>query len=125
MKKLLLSILLVISFCANAQFWTEKATGFTTPSRGLYSISIVDANTVWAEAYNYDGLFEDTTIKEFTKSTDGGNTWTPGTIDLGLDTNELGISSITATSPTTAWVSATNGATQLGGIWKTLDGGVT
>lgn len=125
MKKLLLSILLVISFCANAQFWTEKATGFTTPGRGLYSISIVDANTVWAEAYNYDGLFEDTTIKEFTKSTDGGNTWTPGTIDLGLDTNELGISSITATSATTAWVSATTGATQLGGIWKTVDGGVT
>jgi photosystem II stability/assembly factor-like uncharacterized protein len=125
MKKLLLSILLVVSTSANAQFWIEKATGFTTPARGLYSISIVDANVVWAEAYNYDGLFEDTTIKEFTKSTDGGNTWTPGTIDLGLDTNELGISSITATSPTTAWVSATTGATQLGGIWKTLDGGVT
>ena len=125
MKKLLLSTLLVISFSANAQFWTEKATGFTAPDRGLYSISIVDANTVWAEAHNYDGQTEDTTIKEFTKSTDGGNTWTPGTIDLGLDTNELGISSITATSPTTAWVSATTGATQLGGIWKTLDGGVT
>ena len=123
MKRILLTILLICSFLVNAQFWNEKATGFTTPSRGLYSISIVDANTVWAEAYNYDGLIEDTTIKEFTKSTDGGNTWTPGTIDLGLDTNELRISSITATSPTTAWVSAITGATQLGGIWKTTDGG--
>jgi photosystem II stability/assembly factor-like uncharacterized protein len=126
MKRILLTILLISSFLVNAQFWTEKATGFTTPARGLYSISIVDANTVWAEAYNYDGSIEDTTIKEFTKSTDGGNTWTPGTIDLGLDTNELGISSITATSPTAAWISATQlGTTQLGGIWKTVDGGVT
>jgi photosystem II stability/assembly factor-like uncharacterized protein len=126
MKKLLLSILLVVSISANAQqFWTEKATGFDTAARGLYSISIVDANVVWAEAYNYDGLYEDTTIKEFTKSTDGGNNWTSGTIYLGADTNELGISSITATSETTAWVSATTGDTQLGGIWKTVDGGVT
>ena len=125
MKKSLLLTLLVISFGANAQFWTEKATGFTTPDRGIYSISIVDANSVWAVASNYNGSIEDTTIKEFTKSTDSGNTWTPGIIDLGVATNELGISSITAVSATTAWVSVSPGNTQLGGIWKTIDGGVT
>jgi hypothetical protein len=128
MKKLLLSTLLVISFSANAQFWTEKATGFTTPARGLYSISIVDANVVWALGSDSTTDPVDLTIKEFTKSIDGGNMWTPGTIDLGIDTNELGISSITAVSQTTAWVSAypdTFNTTQVGGIWKTVDGGVT
>jgi hypothetical protein len=127
MKKLLLSILLVVSISANAQFWAEKATGFTTPGRGLYSISIVDANVVWALGSDNTTDPADLTIKEFTKSTDGGNTWTPGTMDLGIATNELGISSITATSSTTAWVSAypdTFGTSQVGGIWKTVDGGV-
>jgi photosystem II stability/assembly factor-like uncharacterized protein len=127
MKKLLLSILLVVSISANAQFWTEKATGFTTPARGLYSISIVDANVVWALASDSTIDPVDLTIKEFTTSTDGGNTWTPGTMDLGAATNELGTSSITATSSTTAWVSVypdTFGTIQVGGIWKTVDGGV-
>jgi photosystem II stability/assembly factor-like uncharacterized protein len=125
MKKLLLSTLLVISFSANAQFWTEKATGFNTPARGLYSISIVDANVVWALGSDSTTDPVDVTIKEFTKSTDGGNTWTPGTIDLGVATNELGTSSITAVSATTAWVSVYPSATQVGGIWKTVDGGLT
>jgi len=120
MKKILLTILSVISLSANAQFWTEKATGFTTPARGLYSISIVDANVVWALGSDSTTDPVDVTIKEFTKSTDGGNTWTPGTIDLGVDTNELGTSSITAVSATTAWVSVYPGATQVGGFGKLL-----
>lgn len=127
MKKLLLSTLLIISFSANAQFWSEKATGFTTPGRGLYSISIVDVSSVWALASDSNVDPVDLTIKEFTLSTDGGNTWTPGTIDLGVATNELGISSITAVSTTTAWVTAypdAPGTTQVGGIWKTVDSGV-
>lgn len=128
MKKILLSVLLISSIVANAQFWTEKATGFATPARGLYSISIVDASVVWALAGNSTTVPVDLTIKEFTLSTDGGNTWIPGTIDLGSATNELGIASITAVSSTIAWVSAypdTFGTTQVGGIWKTTDGGVT
>lgn len=128
MKKLLLSILIISPFLANAQFWTEKATGFTTPNRSLHSISIVDTNTIWALAADFSVDPVDLTIKEFTKSTNGGNTWTVGTIDLGPNTDELGISSITAVSTTTAWVTAypdKAGTTQFGGIWKTTDGGLT
>ncbi|TDD96497.1 T9SS type A sorting domain-containing protein [Flavobacterium cellulosilyticum] len=128
MKKKLLSILILISFGANAQFWSEKATGFTTPQRGLFSISIVDTNVVWALADDSTKDPVDLKIKEFTLSTDGGNTWTPGSIDLGIATNELGISSITAVSSTTAWVSVhpdTFGTSQRGGIWKTINGGIT
>lgn len=128
MKKLLLSTLLVISLSANAQFWNGKATGFTSPNRILNSIAIVDANVIWATAIdNLIPLEPDYTIKEFTKSTDGGNTWIPGIINLGENTADLGISSITAISSTAAWVSAypdVSGTAQLGGIWKTIDGGL-
>jgi photosystem II stability/assembly factor-like uncharacterized protein len=126
MKKILLYILLTSSFIANAQFWTEKATGFTTPGRTLNCIAIANSSVIWAN--EYDSTTEDYTLKGFTRSTDGGNTWTPGSINLGAATNELGISSITAISATTAWISAfpdTAGTIQVGGIWKTIDGGTT
>lgn len=124
MKKILLSILLVSSFVANAQFWTEKATGFTTPNRTLSSISIVDANIIWAIALDNSAL-PDYTIKEFTKSTDGGETWTYGAINLGANTAGLGITSISAISNQIAWISAAPDVSDLGGVWKTTDGGLT
>jgi photosystem II stability/assembly factor-like uncharacterized protein len=124
MKKNLLSILLVSSIVANAQFWTEKATGFTSPTRALNSISIVDASVIWANAFdNSVPATPDFTIKEFTLSTDGGNTWIPGTINLGSNSSDMGSSSITAISAATAWISISPGATNTGGIWKTIDGG--
>lgn len=126
MKKILFLILLSTSFVVNAQFWDQKATGFTSPSRSLHSISIVDANVIWAIAYdNSNPGNQDFTIKEFTRSTDGGNTWTPGTINLGANTSGLGISSITANSNLIAWISAYPDPGDLGGIWKTIDGGTT
>jgi photosystem II stability/assembly factor-like uncharacterized protein len=125
MKKILLSILLVISFCANAQFWTEKATGFTTPERGLSNISIVDANVIWANAFdNTTPLDRKYDVKEFTLSLDGGNTWASRSIDLGTDNALLGVSSITAISTTTAWVSVYPESGSFGGIWKTIDEGI-
>lgn len=129
MKKILLSFSLAISFAAHAQIWTEKATGFAAPGRSLYTISIVDPNVIWANAFdNSVPLSPVNSIKEFTLSIDGGNTWTPGTITLVEDNTgvELDISSITAVSLTTAWISAAplTGAVN-GGIWQTTDGGVT
>jgi photosystem II stability/assembly factor-like uncharacterized protein len=125
MKKILLFVLLGISFGVNAQFWTEITTGFTTPDRGMYSISIVDASVVWAVGFENTQGFEDVTIKEFTRSTDGGLTWTSGKIELGANTSAFGTSSITAVSSTTAWVSAYGDPSNPGGIWKTIDGGLT
>jgi len=124
MEKKLLLFLLISSFVANAQFWTEKATGFSNPSLTLNSISIVDANVIWANAYdNSDPMNTDFTIHQFTRSVDGGNTWVAGTIDLGANSSDMDISSITAVSATTAWTSVSPGATNNGGIWKTTDGG--
>ena len=125
MKKLLLYTFLVFTISSNAQIWSEKATGFATPARSLNSISIVDANVIWANAFdNTVQLDPSYTIKEFTLSTDGGDTWTAGSIDLGPDSTDMGSSSITAVSSTTAWISVSPGAINTGGVWKTTDGGV-
>lgn len=122
MKKLLLSTLLIISFSSNAQFWTEKATGFSTVNRTLSNISIVDASVIWAIALDNNAI-PDYTIKEFTKSTNGGENWTSGALNLGPNTTGLGITSISAISNQIAWISAAPEVGDLGGVWKTNDGG--
>src|SRR5690606_20585276 len=105
MKKILLLTLALTGITANAQFWTPKATGFTTASRGIDDISIVNDNVISAKAY--DGTAANSqTVKEFTRSIDGGNTWTFGIINLGGAGTSLGIGGITAVSATTAWVAA-------------------
>jgi len=121
MKKLLL--LLSIAFCsfANAQ-WTSQATGFPTAFRGLDEIKIVDANTVWAKAY--DGSGGGGEVQEFTRTSNGGTSWTAGVIDVG-DT-ALTINNISPISATTAWVSAVHPTLGTGSvIFKTSDGGLT
>lgn len=122
MKKTLLSLLILTGLSANAQFWTVKSTGFATVSRGLGSISIVDANNVWAIAVDGSATAS-LTVKEITRSTDGGNTWTPSTLSLGAGTAGLGLSSVSAVSGTTAWISANPGTGNVGGVWKTVNSG--
>ncbi len=121
MKKTLLSIsLIIIGFTSKAQ-WVAQGTGFTTTSRGIEQIQIIDANNVWATAY--DGATTTNIVQEFTKTTDGGTTWTPGTINVGDTT--LSLSNITAVDASTAWVGAYNSASGGGSIWKTTDAGAT
>lgn len=102
--------------------WIVQNSGFTAASRGINHISIVDANTIWATAY--DGSGTAANIQQFTKTTNGGVTWTPGNINI-QNTN-LGISMIHAESATKAWLAAyPNGTGQIGGIWVTTNGGTT
>ena len=102
--------------------WIIQNSGFSQASRGINYISIVDQNIVWSTAY--DGSGTAANIQQFTKTLDGGNTWTPGNINVG--NTSLGISMIKAISGTTAWLAAyPNTAGQLGGIWKTINGGST
>jgi len=118
MKKLLLSAFVLSAGVASAQ-WTEQATGFDAPSRGINQIDIVDANIVWAVAY--DGLDTDNNIQEFTKTTDGGATWTPGIIDMGDPA--LAVNNLVAIDGDKAWVSAIDGDVAGGSLFKTTDGG--
>lgn len=135
MKKLLLSLSLIAFSSAVSAQWTSQATAFPDESRGLSEIKIVDANTVWALAYDGSPLPPGQTvpnnIQEFTRTTNGGDSWTPGVIEFGDP--DLEINNITAVSATTAWASAiinvaapgdisSNG---VGTIVKTTDGGVT
>lgn len=121
MKKLLLCFsLIALTSTINAQ-WTSQATGFSAASRGLSEIKIVDANTVWGIAYDGSGLGLD--IQEFTVTTNGGTSWSPGIIDVG--NTALQITNISPVSGTTAWVGAFDATDGLGGVFKTSDGGVT
>ena len=102
--------------------WIVENSGFSAVSRGINWISIVDQNVVWATAY--DGSGANANVQQFTKTLDGGITWTPGNINIG--NTALGISMIDAISSSTAWLAAfPNAAGQLGGIWKTTNGGAT
>lgn len=128
MKKVLLIFsFLFVGFTSTAQTWEAQATGFVTASRGVSEIKIVNANVVWALAYDGAAPIPPATepqiIQEFTKTIDGGLTWTPGTINVGNSAYE--INNICPVSATTAWVSALTPAEGNGVIYKTSDGGTT
>lgn len=122
MKKILLSAFaLLTSSLAFSQYWGTQNTAFTTASRGISGMEVYDANTVWAFAY--DGVTSTNNVQEFTKTTNGGTTWTTGMIDIGDTT--LKITNISGVSSTTAWVGAFDNDNGLGGVWKTSNGGAT
>ena len=122
MKRILFSVTaLLISSAAFSQFWTTQNSGFTAASRGIAGMEVYNANTVWAFAA--DGLDSENNIQEFTKTSNGGTTWTAGTINLG--NTELSIANISGIDANTAWVAAFDPIEGLGGVWKTTNGGTT
>jgi photosystem II stability/assembly factor-like uncharacterized protein len=129
MKKLLLTLLLNASISSFAQSWDTQASGFTSPSRGISKLEIIDANTEWGLAY--DGTAAAANVQEFTLTTNGGATWTPGVINVGDVTYQ--IVNLSAIDAMTAWAGAINpsvtGVTDpndgIGVIYKTTDGGAT
>ena len=127
MKKLLLTFSLIgLTSTINAQ-WTSQGTGFNVASRGLNEIKIVDANTVWALAYDGAPITATHTatdnVQQYTRTTDGGATWTSGPIEMGDATLE--INNISPVNGLTAWVSALVPTDGNGVVYKTIDGGTT
>lgn len=122
MKKIILSIAAVlISSSSFSQYWGTQNSGFATASRGISGLEVFDANTVWAFAYN--GISSTSNVQEFTKTSNGGTTWTAGSINIG--NTSLRITNISGVNATTAWVGAFNSTSGMGGVWKTSDGGAT
>jgi len=122
MKKLLLIICFIAATSSTfAQSWVAQSSGFASPSRGISAFQVVDANTVWA--YAYDGVTTTNNIQEFTRTINGGSNWTTGTINVG--NTALVIGNLSAVNGTTAWVSAFDATNGGGGVWKTSDAGVT
>jgi hypothetical protein len=71
MKKTILSLALLLSFIANAQFWTDKNVPFPSANYIVDKIDIVDANTTWVCSNNGGVNF-------YSKTTNGGSTWSGG-----------------------------------------------
>ena len=100
--------------------WILQNTTFSNQSTGINYLSIANENVVWGTAF--DGSGSGQNMQQFTKTSDGGNSWDSGNIDLG--NLNLGISMIHAENSQTAWVVAyPTGANQTGGIFITNDGG--
>jgi photosystem II stability/assembly factor-like uncharacterized protein len=92
-------------------------TGIDVTPRQVFSISVPDDNTVWAVTWdniNFNPVFE------FTKTTDGGQTWVTGTLDI--DATHYA-AQIYAHDDTKAWLCTTDFTT--GYLYKTSDGGQT
>ena len=56
--------------------WISQNTSFPNISTGVRNISIVDENVVWASGYNGSGDGENYQV--FTKTTNGGSSWSSG-----------------------------------------------
>lgn len=116
-KILYLSLTLLIPVFCFGQ-WEIQSTGFADSLRGLEQIWAVDNNIVWAIAN--DGSGNDSIIQEFTRTIDGGTTWTPGIINGATG---LTPTSIFALNADTAWAMLYNPDTDGGKIFRTNDGG--
>ncbi|MFH1159602.1 MAG: C10 family peptidase [bacterium] len=103
----------------NVAEWISQASGFQSIIRGINYMWAVDTNIVWAAAYdvsNPTGACQD-----FTRTLDGGTTWTPGIIN---DCQGLASSMIFGMDADKAWVPmywASGNKPQ--GIYATTDGG--
>lgn len=123
MKKVLLPLILAaLTTSVSAQSWTPQATNFSA-NFGVDELSIANATTAWAFAY--DGSGAGTYPKQITRTTNGGTTWTASTV-AGPGSNAL-ISDIHAIDGNTAWIITAPYAAGANAnrIWKTTDGGAT
>ena len=134
-KTLLAATALFLGFASEAQ-WLPQNPGFTADTVNIYELSLPDKNTAWGVAFDWNaGLLGNRGSLSFTRTTDGGNTWTAG--KMGSD-KTIKFSNISAIDGQEAWVAmhkigpvggnynvGPQGAiTYGGGIYHTTDGGV-
>ena len=131
MKKLLLNIAIIINMTASAQnFWTEVGNIFSDPTYITGEISIVDNNVIWVNGRpgNNTGSSQDKR-RQWSKSNDGGLTWTEGNYNFLPSLPQAVVGSIAAISIDIAYISTysafgNNDSPQIG-VFKTIDGGNT
>lgn len=81
----------------------------------------VDANVVWATAY--DGSGGGAVIQEFTRTTNGGELWVPGVVNNAAGLEFAMICGVDANTAYAAMYKTSGSNPQ--GIYKTTDGGLT
>ncbi len=103
--------------------WIPQASAFASPFRYINYIHAVDSLVVWATALDNNPVVN-TTINEFTKTSDGGNTWTPGQV---LGGTAYGLGNICGLNKDTAFVTVYSSTNQDNtcGVYKTSNGGTT
>ncbi|MGD0711029.1 MAG: C10 family peptidase [Bacteroidales bacterium] len=106
--------------------WIEQNSAFATVTRGIDCISIVSPYTVWAGAFN--GAFTssaDYFTQDFTRTTNGGITWTADTV-IFTGYTAYGIANLAAINDTVCYAAMYPGTAATGGyVAETNDGGVT
>ncbi|MGC4129991.1 MAG: T9SS type A sorting domain-containing protein [Bergeyella sp.] len=123
MRKIFTITSMALALFANAQTvptWTVQNSNFPNVAAYPVCLDSKGENVVWGFAA--DGSGSGTDYRVYTKTSDGGTTWTAGTM-TGVPTTVL-ISDIAAGDGTTAWVAAYP-STGYGGIWKTTNGGTS
>jgi len=123
MKKYLLTAATTLLMLSASAQWVMQNAGFTNDTLGFYEMSIPNKNTAWAVCFDIKcGLGCGRFILDFTRTTDGGATWIPGKV--GND-HTLEFSNISAIDENEAWVAMNKRFQTGGGLYHTIDGGVT
>ncbi|MEI6852112.1 MAG: T9SS type A sorting domain-containing protein [Bacteroidota bacterium] len=122
MKKILFSFaaLLCVAMISNAQTWTQQNTAFPGTSIGVDEISVVNNNIVWVKGFNGSGT--GAKIRAFSKTTNGGTTWTAGTIGL---TGTIMPNNFATSNGTRAFVVCLDTVSSAASFWGTSNGGTT
>ncbi|MCB0520031.1 MAG: T9SS type A sorting domain-containing protein [Saprospiraceae bacterium] len=102
--------------------WEETSSGFNNPGFTVFDISAVDEEVAWA--ISTPPLFDVGGAANFSRTTDGGQTWQTGTIPVSDPTfSTIGIDAL---DENTAWALTLKLPEQTAGkIYKTTDGGTT
>lgn len=120
MKNCFLYILCSIPLFGIGQQWIKKNAGFSNDSIAVWNISMVSEDTVWAAAYNiYQG--SQSVDLEFSRTSDGGNSWETGYFNGIPDSVHL--SYLHAYNDQIAWLALWGDSTKGQAIYKTVDGG--
>ena len=112
------ALVILMGFSLKAQ-WMPQVTAFPQASVGINYISAVNSNVLWATGYDGSGV--GAAMQVFTKTSNGGDTWTAGEI-TGFSAYEPAM--IMGLNENTAWVPMF-GANGGGVLVKTTDGGNT
>ena len=120
-KLFILSAFFGVSLMANAQIWVQQNTNFTGTSIGVDEISVVDANIVWVKGFNGSGT-GDSRRSIYSKTIDGGTTWTAGAIGV---TGTIMPSTFAASNAMKCFVAAIDTVSSVASFWGTYDGGAT
>jgi len=120
------TFLILLFFCISnliySQQWIKQDAHFSSDSIAVWNISIVNENVAWAAGYNiFNG--SNSVCREFTRTTNGGETWIQGQF-LNLPDSAI-ISYLFALNADTAWIACWNDTTGGKAIFRTNDGGLT